>query len=93
MHNVARNGRLYVQAEMCSSCIFRPGNLMALRSGRLKDMVAQVQRDQGCIPCHQTLDGDNAVCRGQFDKVKTQPLQVAERLGLVEFVQPTTEGP
>lgn len=28
---------------------------------------------------------DNAVCRGFFDRHKTTPLQLAERLGLVVF--------
>jgi len=86
-HNVYRGGRIYVQEEMCSTCIFRAGNLMDLNRGRVRQMVDQVKRIDGCIPCHKTLAGDNAVCRGQFDLHKTPTLALAERCGIIEFVQ------
>lgn len=74
-------------AERCPTCIFRPGNLMHLQSGRVRGMVEHVWRNESCIPCHKTLDQkEQAVCRGQFDTAKTQPLQIAERLGLIEWV-------
>jgi hypothetical protein len=91
--NVASGGVVRVMAECCSTCIFRPGNLMHLQPGRIRAMVAEVRRTEGCIPCHKTLDlREQAVCRGQFDAAKTQPLQVAERLGLIQYVQPLAGG-
>lgn len=62
-----------VLAEQCSTCIGRPGNLMDLRPGRVRQMV----RD-GCagggIACHQTLShgghpefGGPAACRWFYD--------------------------
>lgn len=84
MHNVADETGVRVMAERCSTCIFRPGNLMHLQSGRVKDMMETVRATEGCIPCHQTLgDEKQAVCRGQFEAAKTQPLQIAERLGYI----------
>lgn len=57
---------------------------MHLQPGRQRDMLEQVRRIEGCIPCHETLHDDvQAVCRGQFDALKTQPLQLAERLGAI----------
>ena len=86
-HNVYRNGRVHVCQRMCPTCIFRPGNLMQLRSGRVRGMIDDARRDEGCIPCHSHLyTGRDAVCRGFFDRYPTQPLQLAERLGLVTFV-------
>lgn len=83
-HNIADETGVRVMAERCSTCIFRPGNLMHLQPGRVKEMVAKVRATEGCIPCHKTLgDEKQAVCRGQFDVAKTQPLQVAERLGMI----------
>lgn len=73
---------------MCSTCIFRQGNLMQLNSGRVRDMIDTAKSKDSAITCHQTLDGDNAVCRGFFDRYPTTPLQLAERLGLVEMVKP-----
>lgn len=69
----------------CSTCIFRPGNLMHLEEGRVENMVAECIETQGTIPCHKTLDGDNAVCRGFFDvhKKDVPLLQIAERMGII----------
>jgi hypothetical protein len=85
-HNVYRDGRVHVCAEMCATCVFRPGNLMHLRSGRLREMVEESLDNDSAIVCHKTLEGDNAACRGFFDRYPTTPLQVADRLGLMEFV-------
>lgn len=90
-HNVFRDGRVYVCAEMCETCIFRPGNLMKLKAGRVREMVDEARADDSGIVCHATLDGDNATCRGFFDRYPTQPLQIAERLHLIEFVQPPSK--
>jgi hypothetical protein len=89
-HNVYRDGKIYVCAEMCETCIFRPGNRMKLRPGRLKGMISDAVVDEGCIPCHDRLLtngylGGDAVCRGFYDRYRTQPLQIAYRLGLIEF--------
>lgn len=45
-------------------------------------------RNDSTIVCHQTLDGDNAACRGFFDNHKTAALQIAERLGLIQEIDP-----
>jgi hypothetical protein len=84
-HNAYRDGRVHVCIAQCPTCIFRPKNRMRLAPGRVADMVALATRNESAIVCHDTLDGDNAVCRGFFDRHPTQPLQVAERLGLIEF--------
>jgi hypothetical protein len=61
---------------------------MDLAPGRVAGMVRGAKADESAIICHSTLDGPNAVCRGFFDRHPTQPLQVAERLGLVEYIDP-----
>jgi hypothetical protein len=80
---------IHVMPSRCETCIFRAGNLMHLQRGRVRDMVDEVKRTDGCIPCHKTLAGEHqAICRGQFDLHPTQPIQVAQRLGLVRFEDP-----
>lgn len=83
--NVFRGGKVHVQKEMCPTCIFRPGNKMHLEPGRLRDLVDQALRDDTAIVCHDTLEGDNAVCRGFYDHHSTNPLRMAERLNLIEW--------
>jgi hypothetical protein len=65
---------------------------MRLGPGRVKGMVRQAMKAESCIPCHETLSGDGAVCRGFFDRYKTQPLQIAERLNFIKFVAPPEAG-
>lgn len=83
--DVARDGGVWVCADRCSSCIFRPGNLMHLSPGRVRSMVDAAVAAQGTIPCHETLEGPAAICRGFWDahRHRVGLLQVAERLGLV----------
>ncbi|MFE5970109.1 hypothetical protein [Streptomyces sp. NPDC056463] len=51
--------------ERCTTCIFRPGNLMNLTEGRVKDIVDQAVADGGHIVCHATLGSDTpAICAG-----------------------------
>lgn len=93
-----------VRREMCETCIFRPGNLMHLRPGRLADMVELCKRQNRHIPCHEYLTlrrgswvtgpgAKGAVCAGFFQRVEPLPwyLQVAERLGWIRWLPAPTE--
>lgn len=82
---VFRDGKVHVCKQMCPTCIFRPGNLMNLNNNRVEGMVRDAG-DDGCIPCHGTLDGEQAVCHGFYTKHRNQLLQLAERFGVIEFV-------
>jgi len=90
--DVFRDGKVHVQESKCSTCIYRPGNLMHLQAGRKDAMQADAIADDGVIPCHQTIraytgeGGSESVCRGFFDVAKHEGLlAVAERIGIVEF--------
>ena len=87
-HNAYRDGKVHVCQRQCPTCIFRPGNKMHLDPGRLKQMTDGAVKNDSCIICHDTLDGDNAVCRGFFNKHRTTPLQIAERIEAIMFVMP-----
>lgn len=89
MNRPFRNSRVHVLRDQCSTCIFRPGNLMHLQPGRIADMVREAVAADSAIICHQTLDTiseEAAVCKGFFYQHATQPLQVAERLGYINWV-------
>jgi len=60
-------GGLRVCATQCATCIFRPGNLMALHRGRVRGMVDEASESDAAIVCHKTLDGERAVCRGFYE--------------------------
>jgi hypothetical protein len=58
---------------------------MNLQPGRLTEMITEACQNESTIVCHSTLAGPNAACRGFFDRHKTQSLQIAERLGLIDY--------
>lgn len=87
-----RGGRIHVLAQRCSTCVFRPGNLMYLEPGRLADLIEQNRSRDTALTCHQTLvnnadyDADPAVCRGYFDAYQHDitPLRMAVTMNLIE---------
>ncbi len=85
-----RDNKLWVLDSKCSTCIFRPGNLMDLDPGRVDGMVAACKAENTVIPCHQTLDGPRAVCRGLWDvhRIDIPILRLAAAMGVVEFTPP-----
>ena len=67
--NVYRDGKVHVCAEECSTCVFRP-DVRPVPASRVADMVRETKDTPGSsIVCHHTLDGDNAVCRGWYDRL------------------------
>jgi len=91
--NSFRDGKVHVCSRLCDTCVFRPGNLMSLNPGRLREMVEEARRSESGIVCHSTLGtGANAVCRGFYDRYPTQPLQIASRLGRIRWQEPPTKG-
>jgi hypothetical protein len=88
-----RDGRIHVLSERCSTCVFRAGNLMHLRSGRLADLVRTNLAADTAFSCHETLheDGvDQALCRGYVDAYGEQvtPLRMAAALDRFTEVDP-----
>jgi hypothetical protein len=79
-----RDGQLHVLAEQCSTCVFRPGNLMNLGPGALQRIVDANLRDNSALTCHQTLpygpkpQDEGAVCRGYWDAYKDRSPIVQE---------------
>lgn len=83
---------------LCDTCIFRPGNPMHLRPGRVRQMVRDSLAQGGFITCHKTLSYGGykaaaAVCRGFFDRFGTRSnvLRAWSRLGRFDEVAPPTD--
>lgn len=83
---------LRVMREQCSTCIFRSGNPMQLRPGRVKDMTDQTDRADSNVVCHQTLGGEGALCKGSVDRQPGQMMRIAYRLNAIEWIEPHAVG-
>lgn len=81
-------GKLRIMAEKCSTCIFRPGNVMRLEPGRVKGMLVDVRANDSFVTCHKTLGtgGPGAICAGSSEAHMGQVERIARRFGSVAFV-------
>lgn len=80
--SVFSRGVLRVNARPCDTCIF--GAHSPVDQSRVEQMVADAG-DEGCIPCHHTLDGDEqAVCHG-FYQLSSWPMRLALLMGVIEW--------
>lgn len=87
----------WVQADKCSTCVFRPGNLMHLTPGRVKELVDENVAQRGHLTCHQTLLYAQptrmrpAICRGYADHPQGGPasraLTVGATLRIIRYQQ------
>lgn len=98
----AETGKPRLLDDKCETCIFRPGNPMRLKPGRVRGMVRDAIGGGGYITCHATLTGPhnptrtrNAICRGFYDAYAhlSNVLRVFGRLGgFTEVAPPPKEG-
>ncbi|MFI6249026.1 hypothetical protein [Streptomyces sp. NPDC051016] len=52
-------------ADLCATCIYRPGNLAHLAPGRVKQLTQAAIAEETHIVCHDTLDAPAAaICAG-----------------------------
>jgi hypothetical protein len=91
-----RDGGIHVAGQLCSTCVFRPGNLMMLAPGKLKQLVERNVESGSALQCHQTLPyyGEDrtpsAICRGFYDAhgSRVPALRVAISLDMIVFDPP-----
>ena len=82
--------KVHVCADLCETCVFRPGNLMRLQPGRLRGMIDEARRNESAIVCHKTIHGQReqqAICRGYYDRhaADVLTLRLAIAVGIVVF--------
>jgi len=93
-------GRVRVFRRRCSTCVFRPGNLMHLVPGRLEQLVAENVERGALLTCHQTLpygvhpELQPAVCAGFWARhgMETPAGRLARVIGLARPVPPAARG-
>jgi len=61
----ADTGTVRLCDDLCTTCIFHPGNRMSLEPGRVREMLAEAVANEGHIVCHKTLGtAEPAICGG-----------------------------
>lgn len=88
-------GEVRICAGLCTTCIFRPGNLMNLKPGRVTGMVKGALADEGHITCHQTLGTpEPAMCAGYYQlpaaKARSMFLRLLHAgIGVIKWITPS----
>jgi hypothetical protein len=89
----ASTGIVRVCDDLCTTCIFHPGNRMDLEPGRVKAMMEVALADEGHIVCHKTLGTpEPAICAG-FERHPHSHRSLALRLvcaGILKIKRITT---
>lgn len=79
--------KFLVAEKRCDQCLYSSAKIVG--DERRADVLESCRRTGSYFLCHKaTIHGRAVVCRGFFDAEPNQACQVAERLGLVEFVDP-----
>lgn len=88
-------GKPRMCAEMCSTCILRPGSTVvaSLPPGRVRELIADARRGEAYVICHSTLTDEPAICRGFADRYSTNSLRIMERLGGFVEIEPPSLAP
>jgi hypothetical protein len=93
--------RLHVMADRCRTCVFRPGDLMHLGPGRLREIVEANMAAEAALTCHSTLlYGQEsrlppAICNGYARhpaaRLRSLGLRLARSLHLFTYHLPPRE--
>jgi hypothetical protein len=76
-----------VSSKVCDECLYSKHKIVD--EAAKKAILEECRRKGSYFVCHKfTISGEAAVCRGFFNKEPNQTCQVAERLGLVIYVDP-----
>jgi hypothetical protein len=86
--------RLRILNAKCETCVFKPGNPMHLRPGKLRALIAANLAADAPLVCHSTLpygknpDFGPAVCHGWDESYDTNGVLIMKRLGGVDLIDP-----
>lgn len=84
--------KFQVCEKPCDQCLFSKDRIVS--EARMREILAGCARDDKHFVCHKaTIAGRDVCCRTFFDTRDAQIIRIAGRLGMIEFVDPTTGKP
>lgn len=84
------NLKLKVCERQCDQCLFGKNRIVTL--ARKKDILKQCIEGDQHFECHKgTMAGLKIVCRGFYNQMTSSAIQISQRMGWIEFVDPFTE--
>lgn len=84
--------KFQVCEKPCNQCLFSKNRIVP--AARMREILAGCKRDDAHFICHKaSIAGREVCCRAFFDTRDTNLIRVAGRLGMIEFVDPSTGKP
>lgn len=77
-----------VMIRQCEQCLFSANRIVS--GQRAADIIEQTKRQNKHFVCHKSPKGREIACKGHHDTGISQMSRIAERLGIVEWVDPDT---
>lgn len=77
-----------VMSRPCDQCLMTPKRIVS--GARAAQLIKQCRRKDCSFICHKSPSGQEVACRGHFDTGVGQMSRIAERLGMIEDVDPDT---
>lgn len=76
----------------CDQCLFSKDRIVSAE--RVREILAECEEQDTHFTCHKaTIEDRHVCCRGFYDTRTSQGIRIAQRLGMVEFVNPATGRP
>ncbi|AEH21824.1 VHS1011 protein [Vibrio phage 1] len=77
---------LKVAKKCCGQCLFSSKRIVSEK--RKEDIIAGCEKRDTYFVCHKaTINKENVVCRGFYEKHTSQQIRIAQRLGVIDFVE------
>jgi hypothetical protein len=76
----------------CDQCLFTKDRIVS--AARMRNILQGCRQQDIHFVCHKaSIAGRDVCCRGFYDTQTSQMIRIAERLNMVEFVDPATGRP
>lgn len=73
----------------CDQCLFTPQRIVS--AARMRGILNECRQQDIHFVCHKaSIAGRDVCCRGFYETQTSQMIRIAQRLNMVEFVDPTT---
>jgi len=76
---------LKVSKKCCGQCLFSKNKIVS--EERKDQLLDDIERKDSHFTCHKaTIKNEDIVCRGFYEQKTSNMIRIAQRLGMVEFV-------
>ena len=74
-----------VKKEKCNECLYSANKIVSNK--RKRELLADINKNDSHFVCHKaSIQGEEVCCKGFYTSATSNLMRIAQRLGMVEFV-------